>query len=211
MIKKLLILPLLWVLGIGAFASADSVDGFSSSSDICVANISNTDYVWIASSDSNSCSEFIYNNWDPGSFYFCVDVSPVPYVIHANVSPYIDPVSVSSNTPYCFSNQFYDEDDSIGFYSDLDLVDALNVSWKLYFSKTPITYSSSSSNGSSNGVLWSLSIPSSFTSGLTSLVNNFGSTIVWRLPTVILVALWITAIFSLFRLVRRYSKSAFKW
>lgn len=56
---------------------------------------------------------------------------------------------------------------------------------------------------------WSLTIPASFTEGLTSLVNNFGSTLVDWLPTIILVALGITAIFALFRVVRWYARSAF--
>lgn len=56
---------------------------------------------------------------------------------------------------------------------------------------------------------WSLSIPASFTEGLTTLVNNFGTTLVNWLPTIILVALGITAIFALFRVVRGYARSAF--
>lgn len=56
---------------------------------------------------------------------------------------------------------------------------------------------------------WVMEIPESFTTGLTSLVNNFGSTIANWLPTIILVALWITAIFALFRVVRGYARSAF--
>lgn len=55
-----------------------------------------------------------------------------------------------------------------------------------------------------------MSIPAEFTSWLTSLVNNFGSTLVDWLPTIILVALWITAIFALFRVVRGYARSAFR-
>jgi hypothetical protein len=54
-----------------------------------------------------------------------------------------------------------------------------------------------------------MSIPSEFTTGLTSLVNNFWSVLVDWLPTIILVALWITAIFALFRVVRGYARSAF--
>lgn len=57
---------------------------------------------------------------------------------------------------------------------------------------------------------WTLSIPADFTTGLTSLVNNFGTTVANWLPTIILVALGITAIFALFRVVRRYAKSAFR-
>lgn len=55
-----------------------------------------------------------------------------------------------------------------------------------------------------------MTIPAEFTSWLTSLVNNFGATLVDWLPTIILVALWITAIFALFRVVRGYARSAFR-
>lgn len=55
-----------------------------------------------------------------------------------------------------------------------------------------------------------IGIPESFTTGLTELVNNFGTTIAWWLPTIILVALGITAIFALFRVVRWYARSAFR-
>lgn len=56
-----------------------------------------------------------------------------------------------------------------------------------------------------------LQIPEAFTTGLTTLVNNFGTTLSNWLPTIILVALWITAIFALFRVVRWYARSAFRW
>lgn len=61
-------------------------------------------------------------------------------------------------------------------------------------------------------MLWTgvVAIPESFTTGLTSLVNNFGSTIANWLPTIILVTLGITAIFALFRVVRGYAKRAFR-
>lgn len=54
-------------------------------------------------------------------------------------------------------------------------------------------------------------IPYSFTSWLTSLVSNFWSTIVNWLPTIILVSLWIYAIFALFRVIRNYARSSFNW
>lgn len=56
-----------------------------------------------------------------------------------------------------------------------------------------------------------LNVPSSFTSWITELVENFWGTIANWLPVVILVALWITAIFALFRVVRWYARSSFRW
>lgn len=78
------------------------------------------------------------------------------------------------------------------------------------FASLTLNISSSSSWGS-DSVFPELSVPSSFTSWMTQLVENFGWTISNWLPVVILVALWITAIFALFRVVRWYAKSAFKW
>lgn len=57
---------------------------------------------------------------------------------------------------------------------------------------------------------WTIAIPESFTSGLTDLVGNFGTTIANWLPTIILVALGITAVFALFRVVRGYARGAFR-
>lgn len=61
-------------------------------------------------------------------------------------------------------------------------------------------------------MLWSgsIAIPESFTTWLTELVNNFGTTIANWLPTIILVTLGITAIFALFRVVRWYARRAFR-
>lgn len=67
------------------------------------------------------------------------------------------------------------------------------------------------SSWGSDSVFPELSVPSSFTSWLTSLVNNFWSTISEWIPVVILVTLWITAIFALFRVVRNYARRSFKW
>ena len=55
-----------------------------------------------------------------------------------------------------------------------------------------------------------IAIPESFTTGLTSLVNNFGTTIANWLPTIILAWLGVFAIFYLMKVVYRYGRKAFR-
>lgn len=76
------------------------------------------------------------------------------------------------------------------------------------FSTVSFTISSSSDSSDSD---WIITIPSNFVSGLNSLLTNFWNTIVNWLPTIILLWLGIVAVFSLFRVVRNYSKKSFKW
>lgn len=78
------------------------------------------------------------------------------------------------------------------------------------FSSVSFSIGSISSWGS-DSVLPELSVPSSFTSWITSLVNNFWSTISEWIPVVILLTLWITCIYALFRVVRNYARRSFKW
>lgn len=55
-----------------------------------------------------------------------------------------------------------------------------------------------------------LAIPESFTTWLTTLVNNFWTTIANWLPVIILAGLWVFAIFYLMKVVYRYGRKAFK-
>lgn len=184
MLKKLLILPLIWVFfWLTAFASATDYNfsvgwdwdynpkTFSVSSPwiINLLSQSNSD-CWFVIFDSSSnviCSTMFNSNWSI-VFWTCdwVNFSVWDYSISSEWS------SVCSSLSF-----------SIG--------------------------SSSSDNNSSSSLV--PTIPSSFTSWLTSLVSNFGATIVNWLPTIILVALGIYAIFALFRVVRWYSRSSFRW
>lgn len=201
MIKKLFILPLLGVLSIGAFASAN----YTSDNEICSMTLSDTPYFSLSEDINTDCVEM--SNYD---IYFCIDTNNTPYSIYQE-NYWEFTYRVNSN-PFCWNIKYADSYIDFFPYSQEEYDESSNVSlnWVMYYSKSPITYSSSSSDWSSNSA-WLITIPSSFTSGLTSLVNNFGSTIVWRLPTILLVALGITAIFALFRVVRNYAKSAFKW
>lgn len=57
---------------------------------------------------------------------------------------------------------------------------------------------------------WALSIPEDFTTGLTTLVGNFWTTLSNWLPTIIIAGLGVTAVIFLFRLAWRYGKRAFR-
>jgi len=193
MLKKLLILPILWsILWLGAFASADTVDWFTSNTPIYSESfVSDYFSVWIGSYDDNDYMT------DDYKFYVCVSSSDYPYTITYNYDG--STYNVSSNN-FCFPSSFDYGDESLSFSKE--------INWVYYQSASPITYSSSSD--SSDSSLGIPEIPNSFTSGLTSLVNNFWGTIANWLPTIILVALGIYAIFALFRVVRNYARSSFR-
>lgn len=187
-----------------SIASADSVDWYTSDSEICVYSFSNSDSPTV--SPTYDCH---WSNYDSDTCYYAyLDVDSVPtYVMNwYSCNDNYDAVLVSSS-PYSLWIQF--RDDSLYFYSDASWETSSSNSWKIYISASPITYSPSA--WSSDSVFPEISVPSSFTSWLTQLVENFGGTIANWLPVVILIALWITAIFALFRVVRWYAKSAFKW
>lgn len=222
MIKKLLILPLLWgILGLGAFASADS-NGFTclweecSPSSVNVYNVScsyneyeegicsiplSVSSVW---SDSVDLYYSVYMDWEEIYSYSLTSVSPSST---DDLTIFISSDDMSETTYNKLNNKTYSSLTIWGISLDGSFSNSVNI--------TSSAFSNSASSDSSNDnniSLWGLgSIPSSFTSGLTSLVNNFGSTLVNWIPTIILVALWIYGIFALFRVIRNYSRSAFRW
>lgn len=189
MIKKLLILPILWCLmTFGAFASADEITFLTN------WNSYTPNRVYISNSFSLSSSDivnFSYNFNNPNAklllhwpIWNCQIIA-------------VSPSSLRFNNCDLFA-WFYDV--SFEGYS----FDSITISNSFLSLDNSIIVDDSSST-------LVPTIPSSFTTWLTNLVSNFWSTIVLRLPTIILVALWITAIFSLFRVIRWYSKSAFRW
>ena len=203
MLKKLLILPILWsILWLGAFASADTVDGFTSDNDISVINI--VDDSAIRMEEITEVKTDLNTN-NP-NFYVCISTDTVPYYLNWDWNSEF--ITLVSNKNYCSNFEYHYWDYWLSFYSDSEMESSVDFNWKLYVSSSPITYSSSSD--SSDSSLGIPEIPASFTSGLTSLVNNFGGTIANWLPTIILVALGIYAIFALFRVVRNYARSSFR-
>lgn len=213
MIKKLLIMPIIWLLGMWLYASADTVDGFTSDSEICVSNLSD-----IANIEIPSDCGIVENHFNDNSvFYACISTSDTPYYVNYDNWNLTNVNYNVSSSVYCLPNGVYYQDSYISISSSEQDVDNWNeelyksISWKLYYSTSPIIYSSSSDNSNSNSSTVFPSIPSSFTSWITSLVNNFGWTMVAWLPTIILVSLGIFAIFALFRVVKRYAKSSFRW
>lgn len=195
MLKKLLILPLIWgFFWLTAFASA-------------------TDYTIVLDNGSYSPSFVVLDsdwiltvssvNWDNYTDNFCLRDS-------------------SFNYYGCYNYYWYDKFTWVINWWDYNQtsLDSSSISlsaWTYYFSESGanpfdsvnLSFSSSSDNNNSSSLV--PTIPSSFTSWLTSLVSNFGATIVNWLPTIILVALGIYAIFALFRVVRWYSRSSFRW
>lgn len=191
-IKKLLLIPLLWVISFSTFASADSIS-FVGNGNSYTPNLIHSDWsvdwyniywseVKSFSTDNERCNiSFSTSDFRVG--FVCVKWGSCN-------------ASRTSSSAGLFEWNYnvvavtYPACDSI--VVDIDSISVV-----------------SSDNDNSPSEIWW--IPTSFTSWLTNLVNNFWLTLVNRLPTIILVALWIYAIFSLFRVVRNYWRSAFKW
>lgn len=136
----------------------------------------------------------------------------------SNWSKNLVSVNTSSNPPMPITLVSCQKDSSDCLYSDWEILSnyplyivnptsdiSFNISSQ-YYSLLPLW---SSSVDSSTSLV--PAIPDSFTSWLSSLLTNFWSTIVDWLPTIILMSLWIYAIFSLFRVVRNYARSSFNW
>lgn len=196
-------MPMISLLGLWLYASADTIDGFTSESEITVISVNDN--------SSFSMPEFCTS----ASCYVCASSSDIPFGIYDDENNWV----------------YFSSNNSCSYYEDIDMEtafivyngrcyveegacdegsEAIDISWKFYFSENTITYSSSSDSSDDSSVDFP-SIPSSFTSWITTLVNNFGWTMVARLPTIILVSMWIVAIFALFRVVRRYAKKSFRW
>lgn len=192
MIKKLLLIPLMWIISFGAFASADSIDiSYSNNSFVPDSITLSSSMVADSLTFSNAnCSA----EWDWGSCCFKIwslEVSKFNSEDHLRIQW---PASLSAwtyNLSSCNSN--------IPFSSITLSSDSID-------NPTPVVPDDSENWWSY--VPW---IPDTFTSWLTNLLNNFWSTIFNWLPTIILVALWIYAIFALFRAVRWYARSSFNW
>ena len=185
MIKKLLLVPLMWIISFTAFASADSIDISYSNGSFVPDSITlsnqlrgNSLIFWNA-----NCSA-----WDFGACCFKIWRMEI----------------------YLFDN---DNSLSIQWPSSLDAWTYNLSSCNDYVPFNSITLSSDSIYNpvpeNPDDWLYVPWIPDSFTSWLTNLLNNFWSTIFDWLPTIILVSLWIYAIFALFRVVRWYARSSF--
>lgn len=210
MIKKLLILPLIWgLMSFGAFASANTITvdwkSYTSDSEITVKQCSN----------ENDC----YAYWDDSPitdydtpFYTCWILSDIVSWeggYHFYWLDYEDQSQMSSlNTLYCKVNNQWGSSSYWIFPNDYN--EEIRMNWYLLTSDNSITIVSNSSNSSVSSTVFP-TIPSSFTSWITNLLSNFGSVIISWLPSIILVAMWIFAIFMLFRVVRNYARSTFQW
>lgn len=221
MIKKLLILPLLWgIMWLGAFASADS-NGFTCLWEECSPSSLNVYDVSCSSADYEGlCAIPLSVSWNWG---WGVDVHYTVYMDWEEIYQWglysVNPNDTDSLLIFISSDDMsettYNKLDN-KTYSSLSIWDISvdgSFSSSVSFSSSAFVSSAWTDDNNDNNIIigWVGSIPSSFTSWITSLVNNFGSIIVGWLPTIILVGLGITAIFALFRVIRGYSRGAFRW
>lgn len=203
MLKKLLVLPLIWgFFWLTAFASATDYNFSLSVGEDYSSYISPSSVVFDSSDISfKSSLDNLSIEW--GSMWYVL-------MYHWNDM---------SNGLYfwkmydwslCYWSYYQSCQNSVSSVSDIPLN---IIPWETYyFENSSLVWSFVLTDWQDNNTSSLVpTIPSSFTIWLTSLVSNFGATIVNWLPTIILVALGIYAIFALFRVVRWYSRSSFRW
>lgn len=200
--KKFLLTALLWVYGLfGAFASADSVNWFTSDSDLCVyknnISFSSLDIFDIYSSSDSPCNWITSND----KIYICVSTNDIPYYMYSMAyADFGEGSHFVDNSNYCFAWVFdwSVSGGSVFFLSDYENYEVKTLLWSVYVSANPIIYSSSSGGWSSE---WSDTLLSGGISQLSPVVSSI-STVMWEfIPYVVyiwigilLCTLWFTAI-----------------
>lgn len=201
--KKLLSMFLLGLFGVVSFASADTVDWFTSDNDICTITLSNTEY--LSSSEFNTDCIEMYNY----DIYFCIDTVNTPYSIYEeNFSDFA--YRVNSN-PFCWQLKYADSYYDFFTYSleEYSEDDYNPLNWVLYYSETPITPPSSSSWWWSEW--WSIINWTNIWSWVHSGVNAFLSWFWWLIPLFLMLWLPILFITLFWNWIRSYIKHFFVW
>lgn len=193
--KKYLLTALLWVFGLFGFASADTVWNFTSDSEICTYSFSDSSYVDVTSLSQCGVSDN-YWNWI-FDFYACLDSDDSWFVfwwtINWNDWDYYTPT-----LPFCFSLEYGDV--SLEFYnpsSDFENNDFIEeyISWKIYYSTSPVTYSSSSGGWDSWTLLpWWEGDLSWIISWLNSVIDEFLPYLVYIWLGLITSTIWFIAV-----------------
>ena len=113
------------------FCCADTVWNFSSSSTIYSESIedSNSVYVWWFSS----------SYWHQEDIYFCISSQDFPFYYEYNYSQ--DYILVDSSV-YCSDYTIWISDEDMYFYNDSHWDSDKYINWTIYYSTSPITYSS---------------------------------------------------------------------
>ena len=196
--KKYLLTALLWVFGLFiAFASADTVDWVSSSSAVHCYSFSDTD--WVVWEDLNY---FDWYDWfdSDSTMYSCVLTNDTPvYVGVSYLQEYWNPDFLVSSNGACWTNPVWLNDGGWYFYSDSNFSVSKTISWKVCFSNSPMTYTSSSggwsSSSSSSQILsgW-ISQLSPVISSISSVMSEFIPYVVYIWIGILLVTLWFKAI-----------------
>ena len=191
--KKYLLTALLGSFACIGFASADTVDNFTSESEICTYSFSDRDSV---SFDWDSLFSIVRPCSNDDEFYVCISSNDIPYAVYRSSggAEFNEYVTVSN---YCYAWTEFVEDADYHFYNDLSNQDDLNIksiSWKFYFSATPITYSSSSgwSSGWSSSSSWILN--STWQAYLWSVLSGVQSVVTELIPYMVYLALAILVV-----------------
>ena len=182
--KKYFLTALLGAFACIGFASADTVWNFTSDSTIYKENFSDSSPYW--------------NMWNIGpninnlDYYACVVSSDFPYYLsYAEGTPvYVD------TSYYCYNNALDYWDSDFWFTTDwvMNWETDKSVSWFVYYSLSPISYSSS---GWSSGWSSSSSTPllnSTWQAYLWNVLSWIQSVVSEFVPYMIYIALWILVV-----------------
>ena len=180
--KKYLLTALLWVFGLFGFASAYTLDWFTSDSEI--SNCSDGVSISIESSDK------VFLGADSEDFV-CLIVSPV-YSLSSSYSDNQYFSFVSSNV-VCSNTELYNLDnDYIKFDWDLTSLTA-------YCSTSQMTYSSSSSGWDSD----SSPLLSGWTTVFSGIISSLGSAVSEFIPYVVYIWIWLLGAIIWFVAIKR--------
>jgi len=182
--KKYFLTALLGAFCLFGFVSADTVWNFTSSSTIHSCDFSTEeDFV----SDGPIMSACGLNDSD--TYYMCISTDNVPYTVSSYWVDTENTYSISDNVSCIFTYKFYD--------ATFDFNKA--VSGKMYFSLSPITYSSSSGWSSSWSSSWILNSTwqaylGNVISWISSIVSEFIPYMIYIALAVLVATLWFVAV-----------------
>lgn len=182
--KKYFLTALLGAFCLFGFASADTVWDFSSSSTIYSCNFSTEDNIAYDGPIMSACD---LNTSD--TYYMCISTDNVPYTVSSYWVDTENTYSISDNVSCIFTYKFYDST----FDFDKD------ISGKMYFSVSPITYSNSTQwswgwfsswilNSTWQAYLWNV------ISWISSIVSEFIPYMIYVALAVLVATLWFVAV-----------------
>ena len=197
--KKYILTTLLWIIGMTAFTSANTIDNFTSNSEICKNSFSQ---LWL--------NEYTYFDYIDCEWIVDIEENSIYLCIKSNITPFYASIDnlVSweiSEEITCFNNPMESPfwNNVISSSSNWEIWN----NWYVYFSNSPITYSSNNWWWTSTSN-WQL-IPW-WTATFTPIITRLWS-IAWEfIPYLMYIALWALGIALAYKAVK-YIISYLSW